>query len=112
MGENSASHTGALSRLMRAVCVHRFGGLEAIVYEEVPRPAPARGQVLVRVKTAGVGPWDAWAQAGKSAVPQPLPLLKRVGQMQMKTAASDQCPQCEQVIFGSLLLMMATSFPG
>lgn len=30
--------------------------------------------MLVRVKAAGVGPWDAWIRAGKSALPQPLPL--------------------------------------
>ena len=28
----------------------------------------------MRVKAAGVGPWDAWIRAGKSALPQPLPL--------------------------------------
>jgi NADPH:quinone reductase-like Zn-dependent oxidoreductase len=28
----------------------------------------------VRVRAAGVGPWDAWVRAGKSAIPQPLPL--------------------------------------
>jgi NADPH:quinone reductase-like Zn-dependent oxidoreductase len=75
MRENPASHDSSLSRLMKAVRVHRFGGLEAIVYEEVPRPAPAMGQVLVRVKAAGVGPWDGWVRAGKSAIPQRLPLI-------------------------------------
>lgn len=60
---------------MRAVRVHQFGGLDAIVCEEVPCPAPAKGQVLVRVKAAGVGPWDAWVRAGKSVLPQPLPLI-------------------------------------
>lgn len=60
---------------MRAVCVHQFGGLDAIVYEEVPLPVPAERQVLVRVKAAGVGPWDAWVREGKSAIPQPLPLI-------------------------------------
>lgn len=59
---------------MRAVRIHRFGGLDAIVCEEVPQPVPVEGQVLVRVKAAGVGPWDAWVRAGKSAIPQPLPL--------------------------------------
>lgn len=59
---------------MKAVRVHQFGGIEAIVHEEVPRPVPDRGEVLVRVKAAGVGPWDAWVRAGKSALPQPLPL--------------------------------------
>ena len=28
----------------------------------------------MKVVAAGVGPWDAWIRAGKSAVPQPLPL--------------------------------------
>jgi NADPH:quinone reductase-like Zn-dependent oxidoreductase len=28
----------------------------------------------VKVEAAGVGPWDAWIRAGKSALPQPLPL--------------------------------------
>lgn len=75
MREYTASRESALPRRMRAVRVHHFGGLEAIVYEEVPRPAPAERQVLVRVKAAGVGPWDAWVRAGKSALPQPLPLI-------------------------------------
>ena len=55
--------------------VHQFGGLEAIVYEKVSRPVPGAGQVLVRVKAAGVGPWDAWVRAGKSVLLQPLPLV-------------------------------------
>jgi len=75
MRENSGSHESPLPGLMRAVRVHQFGGIEAIRFEEVPRPAPAKGQVLVRVKAAGVGPWDAWVRAGKSALPQPLPLI-------------------------------------
>jgi NADPH:quinone reductase-like Zn-dependent oxidoreductase len=36
---------------------------------------PEKGQVLIRVKAAGVGPWDAWVRAGKIALPQPLPLI-------------------------------------
>jgi NADPH:quinone reductase-like Zn-dependent oxidoreductase len=44
---------------MKAVRVHRFGAPEVLTYEEVPRPSPDEGQVLVRVKAAGVGPWDA-----------------------------------------------------
>jgi NADPH:quinone reductase-like Zn-dependent oxidoreductase len=43
-------------------------------FEQVPRPTPGPGEVLVKVEAAGVGPWDAWIRAGESALPQPLPL--------------------------------------
>jgi NADPH:quinone reductase-like Zn-dependent oxidoreductase len=59
---------------MKAVRVHRFGGPEVMVYEDIPRPQPAPDELLVRVEAAGVGPWDAWIRAGHSALPQPLPL--------------------------------------
>ncbi len=59
---------------MRAWRVHEFGPTDVMRFEEVPRPAPGSGEVLVKVAAAGVGPWDAWIRAGKSALPQPLPL--------------------------------------
>jgi NADPH:quinone reductase-like Zn-dependent oxidoreductase len=43
-------------------------------FERILRPHPSPGEVLVKVKAAGVGPWDGWIRAGKSALPQPLPL--------------------------------------
>jgi NADPH:quinone reductase-like Zn-dependent oxidoreductase len=72
--EESVSGAKVSAPAMRAVRIHRFGGVEVIVDEELPRPIPAQGQVLVRVKAAGVGPWDAWIRNGKSVLPQPLPL--------------------------------------
>jgi NADPH:quinone reductase-like Zn-dependent oxidoreductase len=60
---------------MKAIRVHRFGGIESLVFEDAPVPAPSDGEVLIRVKAAGVGPWDAWVRAGKSAIPQSLPLI-------------------------------------
>ena len=59
---------------MKASRVHRFGPPDVIAFEEIARPEPAVGEVLVRVRAAGVGPWDAWIRAGKSVLPQPLPL--------------------------------------
>ncbi len=61
-------------RTMKANRIHQFGPPEVITFEDVARPVPGEGEVLVRVKAAGVGPWDAWVRAGKSALPQPLPL--------------------------------------
>jgi NADPH:quinone reductase-like Zn-dependent oxidoreductase len=59
---------------MMAWRVHEFGPVGVMKFEELPRPAPGSGEVVVRVEAAGVGPWDAWIRAGKSALPQPLPL--------------------------------------
>ena len=59
---------------MMAWRVHEFGPPEVMRFERVPRPEPGPGEVLVKVEAAGVGPWDGWIRAGKSALPQPLPL--------------------------------------
>lgn len=59
---------------MRAIRIHAFGPPAVMVPVELPRPAPGPGEVLVRIEAAGVGPWDAWVRAGRSALPQPLPL--------------------------------------
>jgi len=60
---------------MKAVRVHKFGPPEVIALEDVPKPEPRNGEVVVQVKAAGIGPWDALIRSGKSALPQPLPLV-------------------------------------
>jgi NADPH:quinone reductase-like Zn-dependent oxidoreductase len=60
--------------MMIAARVHRFGPPDAIMLETTPVPLPGDHEVLVRVKAAGVGPWDGLIRAGKSVLPQPLPL--------------------------------------
>jgi NADPH:quinone reductase-like Zn-dependent oxidoreductase len=62
------------AQFMKAVRIHSFGPPEVLSLEEVPKPEPSTGEVLVQVKAAGVGPWDALIRSGKSALPQPLPL--------------------------------------
>src|SRR3954447_4289862 len=60
--------------LMMAWRVHEFGPPNVMSFEQVPRPSPGVGEVLVKVEAVGVAAWDAWIRAGKSALPQPLPL--------------------------------------
>lgn len=60
---------------MMAWCVHTFGPPDVMRFERVARPTPGPGEVLIEVEAAGVGPWDGWIRAGRSAVPQPLPLI-------------------------------------
>jgi NADPH:quinone reductase-like Zn-dependent oxidoreductase len=50
---------------MKAVRIHRFGGPEALVYEDAPRPEPGEGEVLVRVHAAGVNPIDWKIREGR-----------------------------------------------
>jgi NADPH:quinone reductase-like Zn-dependent oxidoreductase len=59
---------------MMAWRVHEFGPPHVMRFERVLRPNPGPSEVLVKVEAAGVGPWDGWIRAGKSALPQPLPL--------------------------------------
>jgi NADPH:quinone reductase-like Zn-dependent oxidoreductase len=57
---------------MKAARIHSFGGPEVIVVEDVPRPVPGAGELLLRVAAAGIGPWDALIREGESKVsPQP-----------------------------------------
>jgi NADPH:quinone reductase-like Zn-dependent oxidoreductase len=71
----SSGHKSAEPLATSRVCrVHHFGPPEVITLEDLPTPAPGAGEALVRIKAAGVGPWDAWIRGGKSALPQPLPL--------------------------------------
>jgi NADPH:quinone reductase-like Zn-dependent oxidoreductase len=64
----------ATPALAKAARIHSYGAPDVITLEDVELTTPAEGEVLVQVKAAGVGPWDAWIRAGKSVLPQPLPL--------------------------------------
>jgi NADPH:quinone reductase len=58
---------------MKAIRVHEFGGPEVLRLEDVPVPKPGAGQVLVRVRAAGVNPVDTYIRGGGHAVKPPLP---------------------------------------
>lgn len=60
---------------MKAARILRFGPPGVITYDDLPQPQPGARQLLVRVKAAGVGPWDALIREGKSELHQPLPLI-------------------------------------
>ena len=59
---------------MRAVRFHRTGGAEVLVVDDVPRPEPGPGQILVRVDHAGVNFVDTYLRAG-AYDPGPLPAI-------------------------------------
>jgi NADPH:quinone reductase-like Zn-dependent oxidoreductase len=61
--------------MMKAARIHTFGPPSVIVIDELPRPTPGHGEVLVRVAATGVGPLDALIREHKSVVQTPLPLI-------------------------------------
>ncbi len=62
---------------MKAVRIHAFGGPELLKYEDAPRPEPAAGEVGIRVRAAGVNPFDGKIRSGafEKAMAHPLPLI-------------------------------------
>ncbi len=60
----SARSRWIMKERMKAICIHRFGGLDALSYQDVPRPEPAPDELLVRVRAAGVNPVDWKTRSG------------------------------------------------
>lgn len=49
---------------MKAALFHEFGGPEVLRIEEVTTPQPGPGEVLVRVRAAGMNHLDVWVRTG------------------------------------------------
>ena len=58
---------------MKAIQVHEFGGPEVLALHEVPTPKPGPGEVLVRIRAAGVNPYDTYMRNGTYAIKPSLP---------------------------------------
>jgi NADPH2:quinone reductase len=58
---------------MKAIRVHEFGGPAVLTLDEVPDPKAGPGDVIVRVRAAGVNPVDAYIHTGTYARKPPLP---------------------------------------
>ncbi|HET9928520.1 MAG TPA: hypothetical protein VFQ09_06890 [Rubrobacter sp.] len=50
---------------MRAIAIEGFGGRDRLTLVDLPIPEPGPDDVLVRVRAAGVGPWDAKTREGR-----------------------------------------------
>jgi NADPH:quinone reductase len=60
---------------MKAIRVHKPGDPDVLQYEEAPDPQRKPGQVLIRVKAAGVNPVDTYIRAGKYAHMPAMPFI-------------------------------------
>ena len=62
---------------MKAVRIHEFGDPGVLKYEDVPRPEPGKGEILVRVHATTVNPVDWKIRSGEaqSWLPVQLPFI-------------------------------------
>jgi len=58
---------------MKAIRVHEYGGPAVLKLEDVPDPKPGAGEIVVRIRAAGVNPVDAYMHTGGYVRKPPLP---------------------------------------
>ncbi len=58
---------------MKAIALHQHGGVDALHYETLPTPDPGPGEVLVRVRAAGVNHIDLDIRNGSAGIASPFP---------------------------------------
>jgi NADPH:quinone reductase-like Zn-dependent oxidoreductase len=58
---------------LKAVVMHRRGGPEVLVYEDLPDPVPGPGEALVRVRAATVNHTDLFHRSGRFFIQKGLP---------------------------------------
>jgi NADPH:quinone reductase len=58
---------------MKAVRIHAYGGPDILQLDDVPEPVPGPGEVLLRVRAAGVNFADTERRSGKAGMKVPLP---------------------------------------
>ena len=58
---------------MKAVIIRETGGPDKLLYEEVDTPSPGPGEVLVRIRAAGVNHLDHDIREGIAGFPTPVP---------------------------------------
>lgn len=74
-GEEEMAPTN--SHLMKAIRFHEYGGFDVLKFEDVPRPEPQPGEVLIQVRAASVNPFDLAVREGwlASMIPLQLPAI-------------------------------------
>jgi NADPH:quinone reductase len=60
---------------MRAIRIHAFGGAEQLRLEQVERPQPKAGEVLIKNAAAGINYADIMLRSGTYLRDQQLPVI-------------------------------------
>ncbi|WP_186018987.1 zinc-binding dehydrogenase [Burkholderia gladioli] len=64
---------------MRAIVLDKFGGLDSLVYREIPDPEPLAGHVVIEVKAFGINQAEMHMRRGEWAEAAPVSGIECVG---------------------------------
>ena len=88
---------------MRAVRVHRFGGPEEMVLEELPTPEPGAGEARVRVAAAGVNYSEVGQRMGSHGGPLPQTIGREAaGTVEAVGPGADEVSVGDRVVWCSV----------
>src|SRR5262244_1478543 len=64
---------------MRAIVLEKFGGLDSLVYKDIPEPEPKAGQVVIQIKAFGLNHAELHMRRGEWAEAAPVSGIECVG---------------------------------
>jgi hypothetical protein len=64
---------------MRAIVLEKFGGLDSLVYKDIPEPEPKAGHVVIQIKAFGLNHAELHMRRGEWAEAAPVSGIECVG---------------------------------
>ncbi len=64
---------------MRAIVLEKFGGLDSLVYKDIPEPEPKTGHVVIQIKAFGINHAEIHMRRGEWAEAAPVSGIECVG---------------------------------
>src|SRR5262244_2212446 len=64
---------------MRAIVLEKFGGLDSLVYKDIPEPEPKAGHVVMQIKAFGINHAEIHMRRGEWAEAAPVSGIECVG---------------------------------
>src|SRR5262245_1165550 len=70
---------------MRAIVLEKFGGLDSLVYKDIPEPEPQAGYVVIQIKAFGINHAEMHMRRGEWAEAAPVSGIECVGLVKIAT---------------------------
>ncbi len=84
---------------MRAILLDKFGGLDSLVYRDIPKPEPKFGEVVIQIKAFGINHAELHMRRGEWAEAAPVSGIECVGLV-------DSCPGGELPVGAKVAALM------